>query len=172
MWPGGRGQDLLAQAVDQVEVGAHALAHDFGRDVDHVRVAHVAAVDDVGHLHARAELIGLHLHGKDGDLRGFHVGQHGGGHVGERARGEVFEEEGVPRAADGGELGGEGGGDGRGDAIGDQRDFFLGLDAQAGGDGGAGSLGELGGVRGGKQLRGGLVHVQITSSVQGEGTGF
>ena len=64
------------------------------------------------------------------------------------------------------------GGDGSGDSVGDESDFFLWLDAETGGDGGAGSLGEFGGVRGGKQLRGGLVHVQITSSVQGEGTGF
>ena len=36
----------------------------------------------------------------------------------------------------------------------------------------AASLGEFGGVRSGKQLRGSLIHVQITSSVQGEGAGF
>ncbi len=137
-------EDLLGEPVDEVEVGAHALAHDFRRDVDHVSVAHVAAVDDVGHLHAGVELVGLHLHGEDGDLRGFHVGEDGGGHVGERTRGEVFKNECVPGAPALGELRGEGCGDGLGDAVGDERDLLVRRDAQAGGDGGAGAGDELG----------------------------
>ncbi len=127
----------MAQAIDEVEVGAHALAHDFGSDVDHVGVAHVAAVDDVGHLHARVELVGLDLDGEDGDLRGFHVGEHGRGHVDEGARGEVFEDKGVPGAAALGKLRGKGGGDGLGGVVGDERDLLRGVDAEAGGDGGA-----------------------------------
>ena len=102
-----RSRTCCDEAIDLVVVGAHALAHDFGRDVDHVGVAHAAAVDDVGHLHARVELVGLHLHGEDGDLRGFHVCEDGGRHVGERARGEIFEDEGVQGAAALGELGGD-----------------------------------------------------------------
>ena len=76
--------------------------------------------------------------------RGLHVVEDGGGHVGEGARGEVFEDEGVPGAAALVELRGDGGGDGLGDAVGDERDLFVGLDAQAGGDGGAGAGREFG----------------------------
>ena len=129
-------EHLLPEAVDQVEVGAHALAHDLRRDVDHVGVAHVAAVDDVGHLHARVEFVGLDLDGEDRDLRGLHVGEDGGGHVDERARGQVFEDEGIPRAAALGQLRGQGSGNRLRGTVGDQRDLLRRLDAQAGGNGG------------------------------------
>ena len=89
--------------------------------------------------------------GKAGDRGGFHVGEDGGGHVGERAGSEVFEDEGVPLAAIAGELLGEGGGDGLGGAVGDEGDFFCGVDAQAGDDGGAGAGDEVGGVRQGEK---------------------
>ena len=153
-----RSRTFWREAVDEVEVGAHALAHDLRRDVDHVGVAHVAAVDDVGHLHARVELVGLHLDGEDGDLRGFHVGEDGGGHVDERARGQVFEHEGVPGAAALGQLRAEGGGDGLGGAVGDERDLFGGLDAQAGGDGRARAGNEFGGVVERKKMEDGFDH--------------
>ena len=151
-------ENLLAEPVDEVEVGAHALAHDLRRDVDHVGVAHVAAIDDVGHLHAGVELVGLHLDGEDGDLRGFHVGEDGGGHIGERARGQIFEDEGVPGAAALGQLRGERGGDGLGGAVGDERDLFARIDAQAGGDGRARAGNEFGGVVEREQMRGGFDH--------------
>ena len=153
-------ENLLGEAVDEIEVGAHALAHDFRRDVDHVSVAHAAAVDDVGHLHAGVELVGLDLHGEDGDLRRFHVGEDGGGHVNERARGEVFEDEGVPLTTELGKLRGDGRGDGLGDAIGDEGDLFGGRDAQAGGDSGTGAGDELGGIGNGKQMVFGFSHSQ------------
>ena len=153
-------EDLLREAIDEIEVGAHTLAHDFGRYVDHVSVAHATAVDDVGHLHAGVELVGLDLHGEDGDLRGLHVGEDGGGHVNERARGEVFKGEGVPLAIELGKLLGNGRGDGFGDAIGDEGDLFGGRDAQAGGDGGTGAGDELGGVGHGKQMVFGFSHSQ------------
>ena len=128
-------QNLLAEPVNKIKVRSHALAHDLWRDVDHMSMAHVAAVDYVGHLHARVEFIGLHLDRKDRYLRGFHIGEHLGGHVDERARGKVFEDERVPIAATLGELRGKSGGDGLGDAIGDERDLFRGVDAQARGSG-------------------------------------
>jgi len=121
-------------------------------------VAHAAAVDDVGHLHAGVELVGLDLDGEDGDLAGFHVGQDGGGHAGEGAKGEVFENEGRPLAAELGELGGDGGGDGGGGLVGDEGDFFVGGDAETGGDGGTGAGGEVGGVGEGEEAVGGGGH--------------
>jgi len=102
-----------------------------------VGVAHAAAVDDVGHLHAGTQLIGLDLDGEDGDGGGLHVVEDGGGHVNERARREVFENEGVEGAATLVELHSDGSGYWFGDAIGDDRDFLIGLNAQAGEDGGA-----------------------------------
>jgi len=110
-----------------------------------VGMAHAAAVDDIGHLHARAQLVGLNLNSKDGDGRGFHVIEDGGGHVGERARREVFENEGVERAAAVSQLRCDGSGDGFRDAVGDEGDLLVGLDAQTSKDGGAGSWSEFGG---------------------------
>src|SRR6266851_1347170 len=146
-------EDGLGETVDGEEVGAHTLGHYFGGDVDHVGVAHAAAVDDVGHLHAAVELVGLDGDGEDADLRSFHVGEDGGGHFGEGARGKGFEDEGVPGAADSVEFGGDGGGDGEAALVGDERDFFVWLDAQAGGDRVACAGGELGGEGSSAEIR-------------------
>jgi len=108
-----------------------------------VSVAHATAVDDVGHLHAGAQLVLLNLHGEDGHGRSFHVIEDCGGHVGEGARRKVFEDEGVEGAGTFLQLGSDGGGDGFSDAVGDEGDFFVGLDAEAGEDGGAGAGREL-----------------------------
>jgi hypothetical protein len=85
------------------------------------------------------EFVGLHLYGKDGDLRGFHVCEDGSRHVGEGASREVLENEGVEGASAFGELRGDRGSDGFSDAVGDERDLLVGLDTQAGEDGGAGA---------------------------------
>jgi len=135
---------LLTEAVDLIVVGAHAIAHDLRCDVDHVSVAHAAAVDDVGHLHAGLQLIGLHLNSEDGDLRSLHVFEHSGRHVDERARREIFKDESVERAATLGELSSDGCGDGLGDAVGDEGDLFVLPDAQTGEDGRAGAGDEFG----------------------------
>ena len=100
-------ENLLRETVDPIIVCAHSIAHDFWRDVDHVGVTHAAAVDDVGHLHARVELVGLHLHGEDGHLRSFHVFDDGSRHIDERAWCEIFEDEGIEGAAALGQLGGD-----------------------------------------------------------------
>ena len=97
-------EDGLGEAVDGEEVGAHPLGHDLGGDIDHVGVAHVAAVDDVSHLHAAVQLVGLDFNGEDADLRGLYVGEDGWGQVDQWARRERFEDESVPGAADGFEL--------------------------------------------------------------------
>jgi hypothetical protein len=136
-------EDGLREAVDGEEVGAHALGHDLGGDVDHVGVAHAATIDDVGHLHAAVELVGLDFDGEDADLRGLHVGEDGGGHLGEWAGGDGLEDEGVPGAADAFEFGGDRGGDGQAAVVGDESDLLVGLDAQAGGDGVARAWSEL-----------------------------
>jgi len=148
-------ENLLRETIDSVVVCPHAIAHDFRGDVDHVRVAHAAAIDDIGHLHARVEFVGLHLHGKDGDRRGFHVFEDGGRHVCEGALGEVFEDEGVKWAATLVQLRSDGSGDRLGNAIGDEGDLLVRLNAQAGEDGGAGAGDEFSGVRLGQQVRGG-----------------
>ena len=116
-------------------------------------VAHAAAVDDVGHLHAGAQLVGLDLDGEDADLRGLHVGEDFGGHFGERARGDVFEDVGVPLAADAVELAGERGGDGEAALVGNEGDLLRGLNAQTGGDGVVRAGNELGGERSCAEVR-------------------
>jgi hypothetical protein len=151
-------EDLLREAVDEVEVGTHAAAHDFRGDVDHVRVAHAAAVDHVGHLHAGVKFVGLHLNGEDGYLRGFHVGEDGSGHVAKRAWREVFEDECIPGASALGKLGGDCGGDWLSDVVGDERYFFTGRDAQTGRNGGAGSGNKFSRVFERHQMRGSLRH--------------
>ena len=110
-------------------------------------VAHAPAVDDVGHLHAAAEFVGLNFDGKDADLRAFHVVEHVAGHADERARRDLFEDEGVPGAAQPGEFDGHGGGDLEAAPVGDEGDFFVRLDAQAGGDGVVRAFTELRGKR-------------------------
>src|SRR5208283_4746176 len=62
--------DLLAERIHTGKIGAHAFQHDLVIDVDHVRVAHLAPVHDVGHLHARLQFIGLYSNGEDADLAG------------------------------------------------------------------------------------------------------
>jgi hypothetical protein len=111
-----------------------------------VRVAHASAIHNVCHLHTRMQLIGLHLHSEDGDLRSFHIGQHRGRHVNEGTGGQVLEHEGIPRATTLGQLRAECGGDGLGDAIGDKSDLLSRIYAQAGGDRRTGAGRELGGI--------------------------
>ncbi len=133
----------LGELVDFVEVGAHALRHDVGGDVDHVRVAHAPAVDDIGHLHAGAQLVLLDLDGEDGHLRRLHVFEHGLGHAVERARRELFEHERVPLAAGRFKLERDGSSNGEAGAIGDERDLLGALHLQAGRDGVARAFAEL-----------------------------
>ena len=133
-----------------MEIGPHPLAHDLRGDVHHVRVAHMASIDHVGHLHPRPQLVALHHHGEDADVRGLHVLQHRVRHLGERPRRKVLQDEPVPAAAFGGQLGGQRPGDRRGGQIGDQRHLLVRLDAQAGFDGAVGAGGELGGKRRGQ----------------------
>jgi len=102
-------------------------------------VTHAATVNDVCHLHAGAQLIGLNLHGKDGDGGGLHIFEHNGGHVGKGARSEIFEDERIEGAAAIFQLRSDGGRNGFGHAVGDERDFLVGLNAQTGEDGGAGA---------------------------------
>jgi hypothetical protein len=148
-------QNLLRESVNLVVVGAHAVAHDFGCDVDHMGVAHVATVDHIRHLHPRMEFVGLHLHGEDGDLRSFHIFKDGGRHVRERTRREVFEDESVEGASALGELGRDRGRDGLCDAIGDEGNLFVWLNTQTGEDGGAGAGDEVCGVGLREEMRGG-----------------
>ncbi len=145
-------EDGLREAVDGEEVGAHALGHDLWGDVDHVGVTHAAAVDDVGHLHAAMQLVGLDFDGEDADLRGLHVVEDGRRKIDEWAGGEGFEDEGVPGATDAVEFRDERGGDGEAALVGDEGDLFVGLDAQAGGDRVASAGGELGGEGGGAEV--------------------
>src|SRR5271165_1507785 len=65
--------NLGANAIDFEEVGPHALQHNLVVDVNHVGVPNLAAVDHVGHLHARAQFVGLRLHGEDANLAGLEI---------------------------------------------------------------------------------------------------
>ena len=100
-------------------VGAHALEHDLPVDVHHVRVAHPAAIDDVGHLHARVQLVRLDVHGEDADLALLHVGRDDRGQAGERPGRDVFEDERAIRRADRFDLVDQAGGDVLARAVGD-----------------------------------------------------
>lgn len=84
--------------VEEVQ-GAHSLAHDLRRDVDHVGVAHAPPVHHVGHLHPTLQLVALYLNGKDRDRRGLHIRENRLGHADQRALGQVFEQKAIPRAA-------------------------------------------------------------------------
>src|SRR5216683_1699234 len=123
------------EALAAGEVSPLLGADDLGGDVDHVGVAHAAAIDYVRHLHAAAEFVGLDLDGEDADLRALHVGEDGGGHLDEGPGRDAFQHECVPGAADLFELACDGGGDGEATVVRDERGFFAGLDLKAGGDG-------------------------------------
>ena len=93
-------KDDLTKPVHSIEICAHALHHDFGCDVDHVRMTHVTPIHYVGHVHAAAEFVGLNLHGEDADLGGLHVSEHFGRHAIERAGCNPLQNERIPGAAD------------------------------------------------------------------------
>ncbi len=135
---------LAADGVDLVVVGAHAFQHDLLVDVHHVRMAHLAAIDDVGHLHARLQLVALHLDGEDGDVAGLHVLGDLTRQVGQRARRQVFQHERLEGRAQLLQLGGDAGGDLATFVVGDDRDLLRRLDAEAGIDRVVGARRELG----------------------------
>ena len=83
--------NLGADAIHFQEVGAHAFQHDLVIDVDHVGVADLAAVDHIGHLHARLQFVGLRLHRKDADLAGFEVVHDFTRQIGQRTRRKFFQ---------------------------------------------------------------------------------
>ena len=125
-------QDCLTQLVYLVEVRAHTLRHNVRGDVDHVRVAHAAAVHNIRHLHAAVEFVLLHFYREDADLRALHVFEHGHRHADERARRNLFQHKRVPRAANRLQLKRNRRSDDETAAICDERDFFLALNLQAG----------------------------------------
>ena len=94
-------------------------------------MAHLAAIDDVGELHARAELVALHVHGQDADLALFHVFGDRRRQVDERPLRDVFEDERVVGRADLLDLVHQAGGNVRAFAIGDHRDAFVRLHIEA-----------------------------------------
>ncbi len=95
-------------------------------------MAHAAAIDDVGHLHARSQLVRLHVHGEDADLALLHVGGDDVGQRGQRPRREVFEDERLARrrrpVVD---LVDQAGGDVFAFAVGDDGDALVRLDVEA-----------------------------------------
>src|SRR5579875_859457 len=123
--------DAQGQLIDLVEVGAHALEHDFLFDIYHVAVAQPFAVHHFAHLHASLQLVGLRLHGEDTNLARFEIVQHGLRHIYERARSKFFEHKGVVRAAARRELRHQAGGNLFAGTVGDESDLFRGLDLQA-----------------------------------------
>ena len=125
-------QHLLRKPVDQVEIGPHSLAHDLRGDVDHVRVAHVAAINHVGHLHPRLQLILLHLNRKDRHLGAFHIGQHRRRHIDQRPWGQVLEQKRIPLASARRKLLPDRGRNLLRRPVRNQGDFLRRIDAQAG----------------------------------------
>ena len=151
-------QHGLREAVDLVEICAHALGHDLAGDVDHVGVAHAAAVDDIGHLHAGAKFVGLDLDGEDRGVRALHVIEHQRGHGSDRAGRKRLQDEGVPRAADAVEFRDDGRGDLHARLVGDEGDLLRGPDVQTGGDGVARACGVLGREGDQAEIEDGLAH--------------
>src|SRR5262249_9736622 len=90
-------QDLLADSVNPSVVGAHALHHDLLVDVDHVRMPDLAAIDHLGHLHTRFQLVGLHLNGKDTNLAILELFQYLGRHLIQWTLGKLLEHKGAKR---------------------------------------------------------------------------
>src|ERR1039457_5234419 len=67
----------------------------------------LAGGDDLSHVHARAQLVGLRLGGKDTDLASLEIVEHRARHFGQRARGNLFERPEAIRRAYVVELGGQ-----------------------------------------------------------------
>ncbi|GAC1626649.1 MAG: hypothetical protein PVS2B2_20120 [Candidatus Acidiferrum sp.] len=126
---------LVAQAVDQAVVRAHALLHDFRRDANHVRVADLAALYDLNYGHARAQFAGLWRHAQDAGVGGFQSVEDFAWCGVHWARAEFFEKETGAFRATVIERGGEASRDGPAGFIGDERDVFARLHGQAGFDG-------------------------------------
>ena len=109
-----------------------------------MRVADFEARDDVGHLHPRAQLVGLRLGGEDAHLAGLEIVEHRSRHVGQRPRGDFFEYPGAIWRAQRIELGGQRSGNLDGGMVGNQGNFFVRLNAQTNHDGVARSFDERG----------------------------
>ncbi len=131
---GGAGHlpNLRADAIDFFEIGAHAFEHDAPVDIDHMGMAHLAAVHHIGHLHARAQFVGLRLHREDAHIAGFHDRPSTSSrHVFQRPRRQVFQNPGVIAQLARLEFARQRRADLRARAIGDQRDLLFRLNAQA-----------------------------------------
>ena len=114
-----------------MEIGAHALEHHLAVDVDHVAMAHLAAVDDVGELHARAELVALHVHGQDADLALLHVVGDRLGQIDQRPWRDIFENKRLVGRADTLDFVHQARGNVFAVAIGNHRHAFVRLDVEA-----------------------------------------
>ena len=123
---------LLTERINRFEVRTHSLHHDLRRDVDHVSMPHMAAIYYVRHLHPAAELIGLHLYGKDAYVRGLHVVENLPWQILQGAWRTLFEHEGIPLTADALQLCGQRCGDLTCLPVCDEGDFLFALNAQAG----------------------------------------
>jgi len=123
-----------------------------------MRVPHAPPVNDVRHLHARVQFIGLHLHGEDGNLRALHIGQHRRRHIDQRTRSQVFQQKRVPLATPQSQLRAQRGGNRFGSAVGDQRDLFRRINAQASGHSRQRARLEFSGIGHRKQISGSLSH--------------
>src|ERR1019366_8451532 len=128
---GGRLPDQGADGVHLVEIGEHALQDDPPVDIHHVGVAHLAPVDDVGHLHASAQFVGLGPDGEDADVAGFHIGEDFAGHVLQGARRQVFQNKGVEVQVAPVQFRAERRANLEAGAVGDQGHFLAGLYAEA-----------------------------------------
>src|SRR5579871_131185 len=130
----GAGNNLehaTAQRIDLGEIRAHALPHDFRRDVHHVRMTNPPAVDDVGHCHSKRQLVRLRGRRKDTDLTALERLGHWCRHRRQRPRRQILEHERLDRGADVVDLLPQCVRDIAGVAIGNQRDVFVPLNIQA-----------------------------------------
>ena len=132
-----------------MEIGAHAFEHHLPVDVDHVAVAHLAAIDDVGELHARAQLVALHVHGQDADLAPLHVLGDRRRQVAQRPLGDLLEDERLVGRADLLDLVDQAGRDVLAIAIGNHRHALVRLDVEADADRIPGARRQAGIERGG-----------------------
>ncbi len=123
--------NLRTQAVDLQKIRAHAFQHDLLIDVDHVGVADLAAVHDVGHLHARLQFVSLRLHGEDADLAGLKIGGDHLRKIRQGTRCHILQHPGAIRAAHCFQFAHQRGRDFQTCFVRDNGHFFGGLYAQA-----------------------------------------
>ena len=106
-------------------------------------VPHLAPGDHFGHLHARLQLVSLHLGGEYADLAAFHVVENLCRQSDQRPRRQIFQDERLLARANSLYFSGQAGGNLASGLVSDQGDFLTRLNSQANAHGVAGAGSQL-----------------------------